>query len=258
MLRHVCREMRDPGGADAETGLPHVAHIAANAAILCGLYDDAKRKAEKGGAEMKMKYSIRQNGGCVEGVADWEEIDKLREAFVCGRARYVFRDDDGPQAVDLARAENVLCGPVGAENPVLGFREPEKPVPDKILFAYNGDPVTSLPPGLYFLSHPFTRIDKNQKTPEENRADSSRLAGILENRFPNIRIFDPINSKLGYTIAAPAEQNENQALEQCAGILQFCNGVLFAQGWQHSAGCNMERREALLHGIPRYFIGADV
>ena len=43
LLRHVCREMRDPGGVDEETGLPHVAHIGANAAILCGLYDEAKK-----------------------------------------------------------------------------------------------------------------------------------------------------------------------------------------------------------------------
>lgn len=47
LLRHVCREMRDPGGADDETGLPHVAHIAANAAILCGLYEEAKKGAPK-------------------------------------------------------------------------------------------------------------------------------------------------------------------------------------------------------------------
>lgn len=207
---------------------------------------------------MKVRYFIRQSGGCVEGVAERDEIGRLREAFLCGRARYVFRDDDGPQAVDLSRAENVLCGLVGDEKPVLGFREPEKPAPEEILFAYNGDPVTTLPPGLYFLSHPFTRTAANQRTPEENQADSSRLTGILESRFPDIRIFDPINARLGYSIAAPAEPSEEQALEQCAGILQFCNGVLFAQGWQHSAGCNMERREALLHGIPRYFIGADV
>ena len=207
---------------------------------------------------MKMEYSIRQNGGNVEGVAEREEIDRLQRAFLEGRTRYIFNDVDGPQAVDLTRSENVLCRPEEKETHVLGFREAKKTVPGAILFDDNDEPVVNLSPGLYFLSHPFTYTEKSGKTPEWNQADSSRLVKLLESRFPDIRIFDPINSRLGYLKAAPTEPNEEWALAQCAGILHYCNGVLFAPGWPDSSGCNKERREAVNSGIPRYFIGADV
>lgn len=42
LLRHICREMRDPGGIDDESGLPHTAHIAANIALIIGLDELAR------------------------------------------------------------------------------------------------------------------------------------------------------------------------------------------------------------------------
>jgi hypothetical protein len=43
LLRHICADMKDPGGADKDDGLPHMAHVAANAAIIIGLDALAKR-----------------------------------------------------------------------------------------------------------------------------------------------------------------------------------------------------------------------
>lgn len=34
IMRHVCAYLRDPGGTDAESGLPHLAHAACNIAFL--------------------------------------------------------------------------------------------------------------------------------------------------------------------------------------------------------------------------------
>ncbi|MDD4138226.1 MAG: DUF5664 domain-containing protein [Methanoregula sp.] len=47
LMRHLCRELRDPKGKDPETGLPHTAHIAANIAIIIGLDDIEERKKTK-------------------------------------------------------------------------------------------------------------------------------------------------------------------------------------------------------------------
>jgi len=37
LFRHLLAEIDDPGGVDAESGLPHVWHMACNAAFLCAL-----------------------------------------------------------------------------------------------------------------------------------------------------------------------------------------------------------------------------
>lgn len=37
LMRHVCAYLRDPGGTDAESGLPHLAHAACNIAFLLEL-----------------------------------------------------------------------------------------------------------------------------------------------------------------------------------------------------------------------------
>jgi len=47
LMRHLCRELRDPKGKDPETGLPHTAHIAANIAIIIGLDDLEERKCKE-------------------------------------------------------------------------------------------------------------------------------------------------------------------------------------------------------------------
>lgn len=47
LMRHLCRELRDPKGIDDESGFPHTAHIAANIAIIIGLDDLEERKCNK-------------------------------------------------------------------------------------------------------------------------------------------------------------------------------------------------------------------
>ena len=39
LMRHWCEYIDDPYGLDSDSGLPHLWHIIANAAILCGLED---------------------------------------------------------------------------------------------------------------------------------------------------------------------------------------------------------------------------
>lgn len=40
MYRHLLAEVADPGSMDEESGLPHLDHIGANFAILCGLREE--------------------------------------------------------------------------------------------------------------------------------------------------------------------------------------------------------------------------
>lgn len=37
MMRHICAYLREPGGVDSESGLPHLAHVACNIAFLLTL-----------------------------------------------------------------------------------------------------------------------------------------------------------------------------------------------------------------------------
>lgn len=37
LMRHLCDYLEDPASIDEESGYPHLWHIIANAAILCGL-----------------------------------------------------------------------------------------------------------------------------------------------------------------------------------------------------------------------------
>jgi len=37
MMRHICAYLRDPEGVDAESGLPHLWHVACNVAFLIEL-----------------------------------------------------------------------------------------------------------------------------------------------------------------------------------------------------------------------------
>lgn len=43
-FRHLLSYLEDPGGVDAESGLPHLSHLACNVAFLCEL--EKRRRAE--------------------------------------------------------------------------------------------------------------------------------------------------------------------------------------------------------------------
>lgn len=45
LMRHWCEYIDDPYSIDPDSGLPHLWHIAANAAILCGVEDSMVREA---------------------------------------------------------------------------------------------------------------------------------------------------------------------------------------------------------------------
>lgn len=46
-FRHFVAYLDDPSGVDAESGLPHLAHLACNIAFLCELEKDNARRSEK-------------------------------------------------------------------------------------------------------------------------------------------------------------------------------------------------------------------
>jgi len=39
LIRHLCAYMRHPNGADDESGLPHIWHVATNVNFLCDIYE---------------------------------------------------------------------------------------------------------------------------------------------------------------------------------------------------------------------------
>lgn len=52
LYRHVLAFVEDPNGADEESGLPHLWHVACNVAFLCelkkGVWDDCGGKTQQG------------------------------------------------------------------------------------------------------------------------------------------------------------------------------------------------------------------
>lgn len=174
--------------------------------------------------------------------------------------RILFQDDNGFNAVDLDSVTGLFTEPEDAEP-----EPPEAVFPASLASKYAelwrpgdaviedeaGKRVEALPDGLYFLSHPFTHSEQD---PEYNQADANRLAGLLEDTFPGIRIFDPINSHLGYKVGAALKYpNEERAMTQCLTILSATNGVLVCEDWKQSSGCRDEVEKARVLGIPLYF-----
>jgi hypothetical protein len=49
LMRHLCDYLRNPRGVDAESGLPHLWHMACNIAFLIELDERVKIKAEEVG-----------------------------------------------------------------------------------------------------------------------------------------------------------------------------------------------------------------
>lgn len=47
LMRHLCNYLRNPGGVDEESGLPHLWHMACNIAFLCELERSEKNGPEK-------------------------------------------------------------------------------------------------------------------------------------------------------------------------------------------------------------------
>lgn len=44
LMRHICDWMRDPDGLDAESGLPHLEHVACNVAFLLEIERDSSNQ----------------------------------------------------------------------------------------------------------------------------------------------------------------------------------------------------------------------
>jgi len=170
--------------------------------------------------------------------------------------RILFQDENGYNSVDMDSVTALFAEPDDVEP------EPEPPQEPKyadlwrpgdvVITDDTGKPVDELPEGFYFLSHPFTH---SQHKPEWNQADSSRLAGLIEDRFPKVRLFDPINSRLGYKVGAGWHYtNEERAMTQCLTILSATNGILVCEDWKESSGCRDEVEKARVLGIPLYFV----
>ena len=175
--------------------------------------------------------------------------------------RILFQDDNGFNAVDLDSVTGLFTEPDDAEpeSPEAVFaaslasKYADLARPGDVTVEDNaGKPVEALPNGLYFLSHPFTHSDHD---PVYNQADANRLSGLIEDRFPGIRVFDPINSYLGFNIGAGWKYtNEERAMAQCLTILSATNGLLICEGWKQSSGCRDEVERARALGIPLYFV----
>lgn len=71
--RHVIEYLKDPYGNDEESGLPHLWHIATNAAFLCNLEDDKMRPTNDIYPKAKTKVDTKKELTVEKDKEPWED-----------------------------------------------------------------------------------------------------------------------------------------------------------------------------------------
>ncbi len=83
---------------------------------------------------------------------------------------------------------------------------------------------------LVYVAHPYT------KNPRLNKIKAEILIKNLATKNPTKTYISPIhNFSVLEGIAC-----ENRILQHCKNVIDICDGVIFAPGWEDSKGCRVE------------------
>ena len=92
---------------------------------------------------------------------------------------------------------------------------------------------------LYYLSHPCT---STKKSIIENRIDEDILAVELKIKYLGIHLMRPLQ-------LIPSDWGHKKAMVRCFTMIEACDAVIFADGWEESKGCRMEHDFCVKCGI---------
>ncbi len=101
-----------------------------------------------------------------------------------------------------------------------------------------------------YLSHPFGGK-------EENRTDAARIANGLKSVWKYDGVEAEVVNPLEVLKEHTGKLSEDRILKLAVGLMQGCDGVIFAPGWRRSRGCRYEHMAARRHGLPRILLDEE-
>lgn len=96
-----------------------------------------------------------------------------------------------------------------------------------------------------YLSHPFTGHE------ETNRRRARKIAAdiclVAKQHNSQIAILNPCDC---IRYAEKAKLSYSECIDICLKLIETCNALLLAKGWENSKGCVIEAAYAVANGIP--------